>query len=198
MPPSTPARARGVPAGWIIFGVLAVGVLGVGLLGWGAYRLVQRVDNEPRQPYERVDYLDSVPPALPSGAEDLPDYVDSVQREMAGEEGRVLPPDPDTYESSALDTPPQMLNRDEVAAALQRNYPPLLRDAGIGGRVMLRYRITRDGGVDAGSVEVVESTHDAFTEAAARVVKQMQFRPGRHNGSPVAVWVVQPIDFRPA
>ena len=197
MPPPAHTPARGRSAGWIIFGVLAIAVLGVGLLGWGAYRLAQRVDDQPPPSYERVDYLDSVPPTLPAGAEELPDYVDSVRREMAAGEGRELPPDSGTYELSALDTPPELLNRDEVAAALQRNYPPLLRDAGVGGRVMLRYRITRAGDVDAGSVEVLESTHDDFTVAALRVAKRMRFRPGRYNGSPVPVWVSQPITFQP-
>jgi TonB family protein len=181
-----------VSAGWIIFGFLAVGALGLGLLGWGAYRLVQ-----PRRTSEEfVVFVDSAPrPPAPAPAE-LPDYVDSTRRDLAGEAGRPQPPDSGTYEMSAVDTPPQLLNRDEVAAVLTRNYPPLLRDAGVEGRVWIRFRVTRTGEVDVGKVEVLESSHDAFTEAAARVTRRMRFRPASRHGTPVPVWVSLPIAFQ--
>ena len=191
-PPS--GRPGGVSAGWIILGFLAVGALGVALLGWGVYRFTQRVDNHERRPEEIVDF-DSVPRS-PADTAELPDFVDSVQKEMARERAGTQPPDSGTYELSALEVQPELLNRDQVVAALSRNYPPLLRDGGIGGTVQVRFRITRTGGVDASSIEVLESTHEAFTDAAVRVAREMRFRPGRYNGSPVPVWVTLPITFQ--
>jgi TonB family protein len=184
-----------VSAGWIIFGFLAVGALVVGLMGWGVYRLLERVE-QPRTSEELVDFVDDSVPRPAAGAEELPVDADSARRDLAGEAGRPQPPDPGTYEMSAVDTPPQLLNRDEVAAVLSRNYPPLLRDAGVEGRVWIRFRVTRTGEVDAGSVEVLESSHDAFTEAAARVTRRMRFRPASHHGTPVPVWVSLPIAFQ--
>lgn len=194
-PVAMPPR-RGVSTGWIIVGFMAMGALAVGLLGWGVYRFAQYAENGPRAPYERVDYLDTVPSTPAEDFEGFPDYADSAQREVAADEGRVLPPDSGTYDLGVVEAAPELLNRDEVATALQRNYPPLLRDAGVEGRVMLRYRVTRDGMVDPGSVGVEEASHDAFSEAAVRVVKRMRFRPARYKGSPVPVWVVQPITFQ--
>ncbi|HEX6306933.1 MAG TPA: TonB family protein, partial [Longimicrobiales bacterium] len=42
---------------------------------------------------------------------------------------------------------PELLNRDDVARALVRNYPPLLRDAGIGGSPTVHFLIDRTGTV---------------------------------------------------
>ncbi|HET7232636.1 MAG TPA: TonB family protein [Longimicrobium sp.] len=195
-PTPPPSRGGGVSAGWIILGFLAVGALGLALLGWGVYRFADRFDTGERRPEELVDF-DSMPPRpSTAGPEERPDYVDSAQEEIARERAGTQPPDSGTYELSALEVQPELLNRDEVVAALSRNYPPLLRDAGVGGTVRVRFRITRTGGVDASSIEVLESTHEAFTDAAAHVAREMRFRPGRHNGSAVPVWVALPVTFQ--
>jgi len=208
--PPVPAARRGLPAGWLIFGFLAVGALMVGLLGWGVYRVVQRVDERTRRPEELVDFVDSTemrtrpggmadsvsaaPPADPPTTAPAPPDVPAWQ----------TPPDADPaiddekrgYELSAVEVAPELLNRDEVAAALSRNYPPLLRDAGVAGTVTIRMRIGRDGVVDPATIEVVNTTHEAFSDAAVRVAQRLRFRPARYKGEAVPVWVSLPITFQ--
>jgi TonB family protein len=93
---------------------------------------------------------------------------------------------------------PQLLNVQEVARTMQRNYPPELMNAGVGGEVMLRFHVQQDGLVAPGSARVLDATDAGFVPAAVRVVEIMRFRPARRDGQVVGVWVTQPIHFRTA
>lgn len=95
----------------------------------------------------------------------------------------------------ALDRTPELANPDEVSRALSRAYPPLLRDAGQGGSVELRFRVLADGTVDPATVVVMSSTHPGFDAAARRVALTMRFHPARLDGAPVRAWVVIPVTF---
>lgn len=108
---------------------------------------------------------------------------------------REAPPEVGTYELSAVEEQPDLSNRSEVARQLSRNYPPLLRDAGVTGTVTIRMRVNEDGRVDASSITVENATHDAFGDAARRVVERMRFRPAKVGGRPVKVWVTLPVNF---
>jgi protein TonB len=109
---------------------------------------------------------------------------------------RTAPPDEGTYELSAVEEQPELSNRSEVARQMSRNYPPLLRDAGVTGTVTIRMRVNEDGHVDAESISVENSTHEAFGDAAKRVVERMRFRPAKVGGRPVKVWVTLPVTFQ--
>jgi TonB family protein len=89
---------------------------------------------------------------------------------------------------------PELKNRDEVARSLERNYPPLLRDAGISGEVVVWLLLTTDGQVAKTQVHV-SSGHGALDEAALRVAADMNFSPAWNKDSRVAVWVSLPIKF---
>ena len=175
-PHAVPPVSRGVSPGRVVLGVVVVGALVLGLLGFGMYRLVQRMN-------------DSVEPR----SEELVYFVDSAETEARRE--RTPSPDDSALALSAVESPPELLNRAEVAEAISRNYPPLLRDAGVTGSVTLRMRIGSDGVVDPTTIEVVEATHEAFGDAAARVASRLRFRPARVDGKPVRVWVTLPITF---
>jgi protein TonB len=110
---------------------------------------------------------------------------------------REAPADEGVYDISAVEVRPEMSNRAEVGRALERNYPPLLRDAGVGGTVQLRFRVNEDGRVDASSIEVVSTDNEQFSEAAKKVVERMRFRPAKVNDRPVKVLVELPISFQP-
>lgn len=109
---------------------------------------------------------------------------------------RQAPPDEGTYELSAVEEQPELSNRSEVARQLSRNYPPLLRDAGVVGTVTVRMRVMENGSVDPSSVSIENSTHDAFGDAARRVVERMRFRPAKVGGKAVKVWVTLPVTFQ--
>jgi TonB family protein len=187
--------SRGVSPAMLILGIMVVGVLVLGVLGLGVYRLMQRVNGPmEKHPEELVDFVDTT--AVTNGDE-RPDDVDPNEtpaqhrRDAAGP-----PPDDSVFELSAVESPPDLLNREEAAAEISRNYPPLLRDAGVTGSVALRMRIGSDGVVDPSTIEVMESTHEAFAQAAARVASRMRFRPARARGKRVPVWVTLPVTFR--
>lgn len=110
---------------------------------------------------------------------------------------RETPPDQGVYDISSVEVKPSLSNGSDVARALERNYPPLLRDAGVGGTVMLSFRVNEDGRVDASTIQVVSSDNEQFSDAARKVVERMRFRPAKVNDRPVKVLVQIPITFQP-
>jgi TonB family protein len=98
--------------------------------------------------------------------------------------------DPDFRES---DQAAQLLNQEEVSAAMQEAYPePLFRK---GGQVILVLRVERDGTPNLPSVRVRSSTHAALTRTALQVAPLMRFTPAMRDGRPVPGWVQVPLDF---
>lgn len=91
--------------------------------------------------------------------------------------------------------PPKLRNPSEVEQALKRYYPPLLRDAGIGGTVMVLFWIDETGTVRRHEV-AKSSGHPALDAAAQSVAATMEFEPARANGQPKRVVVQIPISFR--
>jgi TonB family protein len=89
---------------------------------------------------------------------------------------------------------PELRNREEVARALSRNYPRMLRDAGIGGTTILWFRIDIEGNVV--ETQVFQGSGQAvLDEAAAAVAAIMRFSPAMNRDQPVEVWVQIPINF---
>jgi TonB family protein len=78
----------------------------------------------------------------------------------------------------------------------QPQYPPLLQQAGIEGRVMVQAIVDTSGRVEPNSVRVVESANPGFDQPAKNAVLKSLFRPGRVYGRAVRVLVQIPIDFR--
>jgi len=113
-----------------------------------------------------------------------------------------LPPPPTNTEdisAAPVLTPytvaPELRNRSEVQRALVRFYPPLLRDAGIGGAVLVWFFIDETGKVQ--KCQIKESSgHKSLDEAALKVADIMQFTPALNRDKRVPVWVALPIDFR--
>jgi len=90
---------------------------------------------------------------------------------------------------------PSILNREAVVSAMEGEYPPLLRDAGIGGTVKVYFFIEEDGTV--GDVRLDESSgHPALDEAALRVADVYRFSPALNRSEKVPVWVSFPITFQ--
>jgi len=105
---------------------------------------------------------------------------------------------PTTFEDNPVEDlppPPEETNRSEVARALEREYPPLLRDAGIGGRVVVWFFINEEGVVE--NTEINESSgQDALDQAALRVAEVMEFTPALNRDEQVPVWISLPITFQ--
>ena len=89
---------------------------------------------------------------------------------------------------------PSLINRREALEAVGRNYPKLLKDAGIGGQVNVWILIGTDGTIEKAQVQN-SSGHAALDEAAVKVARVFQFSPARNQGKPVPVWISVPISF---
>jgi periplasmic protein TonB len=90
---------------------------------------------------------------------------------------------------------PELTNRAAVQRALERNYPPLLRDAGIGGTVLTWLLINEQGIVQRTQVKE-GSGHDALDQAALKVADIMKFSPALNRDQKVKVWIALPIVFK--
>jgi TonB family protein len=89
---------------------------------------------------------------------------------------------------------PELLNREEVQRALVRNYPPMLRDAGIGGAPTVHLFIDEAGTVRSTRLSR-SGGYPALDEAALRVAATMRFASAVNRDEPVAVWIELPIVF---
>ena len=89
---------------------------------------------------------------------------------------------------------PEIRNRREVQAALMREYPPLLRNAGIGGTVIVWFFISEEGQVLDRRV-ARSSGHVPLDEAALQVADVFKFSPALNRENIVQVWIQLPIAF---
>ena len=90
---------------------------------------------------------------------------------------------------------PELRNREVVGTALVRSYPPLLRDAGIGGTVQTWLLVDENGRVL--NAKVKESSGRRELDAAAvQVARVMEFKPAEHNGMRIPAWIAIPIVFK--
>jgi TonB family protein len=89
---------------------------------------------------------------------------------------------------------PTLRNTREVQQALMKFYPPLLRDAGIGGTANVWFFIDENGRVQKTQINK-SSGYDAFDQAALRVADQMEFSPAYNRDKKVPVWVALDITF---
>jgi TonB family protein len=92
---------------------------------------------------------------------------------------------------------PELQNVNEVRDALISSYPPLLRDAGIGGTPVVWFFIDETGVVQRTQLSR-SSGYDALDAAALNVASVMQFSPALNRDRVVAVWVEIPIVFTPS
>ena len=102
------------------------------------------------------------------------------------------------YEVAVLDRVPELSNRGEIATIMERLYPRLLQDAGIGGTVVMQFVIEPDGTVDMSSAKVLESSNEQLSEASMKAIERFRFRPGRYKGENVRVLIQMPITWQPA
>lgn len=86
--------------------------------------------------------------------------------------------------------------RPEVLSGPQLQYPDLLRQAGIQGRVLVQAIIDTSGRAEPASVKVIQSPNPGFDQPARNYLLRALFRPARVHGRAVRVLINLPIDFR--
>ncbi|MEX0320716.1 MAG: energy transducer TonB [Puniceicoccaceae bacterium] len=72
-------------------------------------------------------------------------------------------------------------------------FPHELKAAGISGRVLVQYIVRADGSV--GSIRILNTTHQAFSDSAIRAIRKWIFQPGEKEGRQVNTRVRQAIPF---
>lgn len=90
---------------------------------------------------------------------------------------------------------PDILNRDELERAMKREYPPLLRDAGIGGTVIVHFFIDENGVVQ-NSLIAGSSGHTVLDEASLKIAPIIRFSPALNRDRRVPVWIQIPIVWK--
>ncbi|MGD2123246.1 MAG: TonB family protein, partial [Gemmatimonadota bacterium] len=89
---------------------------------------------------------------------------------------------------------PDVRNREEVAAALQGGYPAELREAGIGGTVVVWFFVDEQGTVQ--NVQVNESSgRGELDQTALSIASMIEFTPALNRDRGTPVWVSLPIAF---
>lgn len=125
-----------------------------------------------------------------------------------------LPPPPEEAATADISAAPEfvlytvsplMLNQPDVERAIQREYPALLKDAGINGTGTIALFIDENGEVkDARLCEDAERfcgddsrnfEHVGFKEAALKVATVARFSPAKNRDKAIAVWVKLDVTF---
>jgi protein TonB len=93
-----------------------------------------------------------------------------------------------------MDVRPKLINRDDIAKAIGRNYPPMLRDAGVTGTTTVWFYIDETGKTVKQLVK--QSSGFALLDSAAmRVAPLMKFSPAKAQDKAIPVWVGLDIQF---
>jgi len=86
--------------------------------------------------------------------------------------------------------------RAEIVFAPPLDYPPVLRRAGLQGRVTVQAVIDTLGRAEPASLKVIARPNTAFDQSARAYVLQAVFRPARVKGRAVRVLITVPVDYR--
>jgi protein TonB len=95
----------------------------------------------------------------------------------------------EVFLEAELDDPPRVISPAEP------RYPPVLQSAGISGRVTYEFVVDTTGHAEGGSFKLKSSSNKAFEAPAREAIMKTVFRPGRMQGRPVRVLVVQGVAF---
>lgn len=122
----------------------------------------------------------------------LQEKFDPKDYSGSGFEGGVangLVPSGDVYMVSLVEEKPSVLSSPPP------QYPELLRQAGIQGRVMLQAIVDTTGRVEPKSVKIMQSSHPEFDQPSRTWILHALFRPARVHGRAVRVLVEVPVVY---
>jgi len=83
--------------------------------------------------------------------------------------------------------------RPSLLSAPAPQYPEVLEEAGIQGRVLIQAVIDTLGRIEPGSLKVLESPNPGFDQPSRNYLLRALFRPARMHGRAVRVLVTQPV-----
>ena len=107
-------------------------------------------------------------------------------------------PEPNIYNSYAVEQQPEFPDGlDAMYTFLKKNigYPQLAKEIGLSGIVYVQFVVSKEGRIE--HAKIVRGVGGGLDQEALRVVNLMPpWKPGRHNGKPVAVNFTLPIKFQ--
>ena len=113
-----------------------------------------------------------------------------------GDDRQADPEDPTDRFRFIVDVAAMALNPGDVQSATDAEYPPLLRDAGIGGTVLLRFYVEATG--EVWRMEIGRGSGRAqLDDAALRVADVIRWSPAMVDGEAVPVLFVFELEFVP-
>ena len=74
-------------------------------------------------------------------------------------------------------------------------YPDMLRSANVEGEVLVQFVVDTTGRVENGSIKILKSSHDLFTNSVRSALGSMRFYPAEIGGRKVKQLVQQPFNF---
>jgi len=83
-----------------------------------------------------------------------------------------------------------------LPGSAQPRYPSMLQSAGLEGEVRTQFVVDTLGRVEQGSVHVLESTHEMFSNSVRDALARARFRPAEAGGHKVRQLVEQTFTFR--
>ena len=89
----------------------------------------------------------------------------------------------------AIEVPPEPIHQ---AAP---KYPPQAQDNGIAGSVVVKAYIDEHGKVQRAKAMNCSRPGFGFEEAALKAAYKYRYRPARHKGEPIGVWITYKVNF---
>lgn len=99
------------------------------------------------------------------------------------------------YDVGQLTEKPQIASPMAAQRAIEKAYSSGPASRGVQGKVVLQFVVQASGKVDASSVTVQSTEHGDLASAAKQAISNIEFVPGRVEGTAVATRVVFPISF---
>ncbi len=157
-------------------------------------QIVKEEQAKPEETIANIDTLMKVDPGT-KDVEGDPNAVPTIEEGTGTGDQPVEvrdEPDPDINAFVAVEKEPQPVNIDDIKKRI--GYPPLAKEAGIQGKVIVRVLVGKDGKYV--KHVVLKSPHKILTEAVEKEIPSLEFTPGIQAGKPIKVWVTIPFDFR--
>lgn len=145
----------------------------------------------PLRGFQTVDVPAMVPTDIPPVS--LQERFDPKDFSGVGVEGGradgVAPASDKVYTENLVQETPLLL------AAPPTPYPELLRQAGIGGRVLLQAIVDTSGRIEPGSMRILQTPNRAFNAPVMAWATKALFRPARLDGRAVRVLIRLPVEY---